>query len=382
MYVGVVHPSLNRGGGAERVCLGVIRALVRGGFRVRLYTLDRVDWAFLEERFEGVARPHEEVWLMERMHIKGEHALEFYTSTLFPILLLRSRMEGGCDLLFNTYGDLMEPLADISYINAVPVRLSHRYPGLYPLYRRVASRLYDLPLSGLERLFGRGLVLTNSRFMHILLKGRMGFESLVVHPPVDLDRLRRASDEARDDLVVTVSRLRRGKNLEIVPKVARLVEGAEFIIIGLADEASKGCLEILRGTIREEGVEKRVRLLVNQPFEKFRALLSSAKVYLHTQVMEAFGISVVEAMASGCIPVVPRLGGPWSDILGMREGHYGFSYTSVVEAAERIRGLLKDEGWRREVSIRAQRRAEAFDASIFEEKILKIVNRIFHKISD
>ncbi|MBS7646197.1 glycosyltransferase [Candidatus Bathyarchaeota archaeon] len=376
LSVAVVHPYLNRGGGAERVCLGVIKALVSGGFRVSLYTLDRVDWRFLEERLGSLTRPHEEAWLFERLPIRGEHSLEFYTSALFPCLLLNLRAEAAHDLILNTYGDL-GALADISYINAVPARLYHLYPALNPVYKRIASRLYDLNLKGLERLFGRGLILTNSKFMHILLRKWVGCGSLVVYPPVDIDRFRQESMEDREDLVVTVSRLRRGKHLELVPKVAKMVGGGEFVIFGLADQASKGSMAALRRTIGDMGLEGRVRLLVNQPLEKIRATLSKAKVYLHTQPLEAFGISVVEAMASGCVPVVPRLGGPWSDILEMRMGFYGFCYSSPEEASKRIKGILEDEGMWREISFRARSRSRDFTPSRFESRIRRIVKGLY-----
>lgn len=376
--MGVIHPSLNRGGGAERVCLGVIKALVGDGFRVRLYTLDRVDWKSLEGRLGNLVRPHEETWLMDELPIRGEHSLEFYTSTLYPILLIKSRAEAPSNLIINTYGDLIECVADISYINAIPSRLFHLYPRLNPLYKRLASKAYDLSLRGLDRLFGRGLILTNSRFMQTLLRRWRGYEALVVYPPVDVERFLQNPDGDRENLVVSVSRIRRGKQLDTVTKVARLVEEGEFIILGLADQASKGSLESLMKTIRDMGLEDRVKLLVNQPFQKFRSVLSRAKVYLHTQPMEAFGISVVEAMAMGCVPVVPRLGGPWRDILELRNGYYGFGYSSVEEASGRISMLLKDEEGMRNISMRARRRAEAFDAHIFEEKILEIVGKFNH----
>ena len=382
MSVGVVHPSLNRGGGAERVCLGVIKALVGDGFRVRLYTLDRVDWNRLEGRLGNLVRPHEETWLMDMLPIRGEHSLEFYTSTLYPILLIKSRAEAPSSLIINTYGDLIEGVADISYINAIPSRLLHHYPGLNPLYKRIASKAYDLSLKGLEGLFERGLMLTNSRFMQTLLKQRRGYEALVVYPPVDIERFLQNPDGDRENIVVSVSRIRRGKQLESAIRVARMVEEGEFIILGLADQASKDSLESLMKTIRDMGLEDRVKLLINQPFMRFRSALSRAKVYLHTQPMEAFGISVVEAMASGCVPVVPRLGGPWRDILELRNGYYGFGYSSVEEASGRISMLLKDEEERREISMRARLRAEDFDAPIFEDRILRIVRWMLEKQSN
>jgi len=154
-----------------------------------------------------------------------------------------------------------------------------------------------------------------------------------------------------------------------------VVEEGEVIILGLADQASKGSIRAIMKTIGDMGLEDRVKLLVNQPFMRFRSALSRAKVYLHTQPMEAFGISVVEAMAMGCVPVVPRLGGPWRDILELKNGYYGFSYTSLEEAGERIRRLLRNEGERRKISMRARLRAEAFNAPFFEHRILRIAKR-------
>lgn len=87
-------------------------------------------------------------------------------------------------------------------------------------------------------------------------------------------------------------------------------------------------------------------------------------------------MSVVEAMAAGCVPVVPRCGGPWFDILEGKQGFYGFSYGNVMEAADIVKTLLKDENLRCEVAARARERAKVFDSSVFERNILKIVEKV------
>ena len=73
-------------------------------------------------------------------------------------------------------------------------------------------------------------------------------------------------------------------------------------------------------------------------------------------------------------PVVPRTGGPWLDILDKKQGEYGYSYGSALEAADIIGMLVKNETLRSEVSARARERAMVFDASVFESKILDAVN--------
>jgi len=87
-------------------------------------------------------------------------------------------------------------------------------------------------------------------------------------------------------------------------------------------------------------------------------------------------MAVVEAMAAGCVPVVPRSGGPWFDILDCKQGLYGFSYSSVDEAAKIIDRLLKDDKLRETVAARARKRALMFDSLIFERKILDLVNNV------
>jgi len=90
-------------------------------------------------------------------------------------------------------------------------------------------------------------------------------------------------------------------------------------------------------------------------------------------------MAIVEAMAAGCVPVVPRDGGPWFDILEQKEGLYGFSYESISEAAEKIKTLLENDELWIEVSARARRRAMDFDSSVFESKMLSVVKKVYSR---
>ena len=376
----VVHPSLNRGGGAERVCLTVIKALSGRGFRVRLATIDRSDWSSLEERFGGVSKPFEESYLVERMPIRGRFSQEALTLSCFLPQILYSRVKGERDVVVNTYGDLVDSFADISYINALPVSIAHHYPESgFPnsILWRLAAQAYGLPLRAASKLFSSKVLLTNSKFMQGIVKRRLKRDSQVVYPPVEVEKFRLASKSVkREDIVATFSRLRPGKRLDLIPRIAKLVKNGEFKIMGIADQSSKGEVEELKETIEGLGVGDRVKLLVNQPFQRLVDVLSSAKVYLHTQPMEAFGISIVEAMAAGCVPIVPRSGGPWLDTLEGKQGEFGFSYRSLTEAADVIEKLLEDENLRSKVSAAASERANFFDCSTFERRIVEIVEKV------
>ncbi len=119
-----------------------------------------------------------------------------------------------------------------------------------------------------------------------------------------------------------------------------------------------------------------MKLLANAPINELLKNLSRAKVYLHVMPYDHFGISVVEAMASGCVPVVHRSGGPWLDILGGQQGEYGFGYDSAEEAAGFIDRLVNNESLRSEMATRTLSRAKEFDKSVFMEKIVKVVENV------
>jgi alpha-1,2-mannosyltransferase len=380
MSVVVTHPSLNRGGGAEKVCLTVVKVLSERGYKVRLATIDKTNWRFLEERFGKLFRPSEEIYLMENMPIKGKFSQAFSTLFCFLPELLYLRLKDEHDVIVNTYGDIVDSIADISYINALPERIKYHYPQLGfsdSVVWRFVAMAYDFSLKGVDKVFSGNILLANSRFTQSVMSKYLNRDSRVVYPPVDIEKFEWAAENAaRENLVVTVSRFRQGKYLEFIPIIAKLAEGTKFTIIGLADQASQSTIKGLTKKIKSLGVKDQVKLLINQPFQKLVDVLASTKVFLHTQPTEAFGISIVEAMAAGCVPVVPRDGGPWFDILSREQGKYGYAYSSLREAAEKINLLLNDERLRTEISCRAFERAKRFDHSFFERKMVEVIHEV------
>jgi glycosyltransferase involved in cell wall biosynthesis len=381
MDVIVAHPSLNRGGGAEKVCLTTVRTLVKKGYRVTLATVDKTDWPFLRERFGEISSPNKEFYLLEKMTVKGKFSQAALTLSCYLPELFFLKMKAEHEVLVNTYGDLVDSIADISYINAVPLRVAHHYPesgfSSSAVWRTITQG-YGFSLSVADRIFVNNILLANSRFTQHVMKKHLRRHSKVVYPPVDTEKFRllAAKKAKRENLVAVVSRLRLGKQLELVPKIARLARKGRFVILGLADEASQDAIDSLTRTIKSLGVEDRVELLVNRSFRELAGVLASAKVFLSSQRFEAFGMAVVESMASGCVPVVPRDGGPWFDILDQNQGKYGYSYRTIEEAAKEVQMLLTNEELRAGISSKACVRAMDFDISVFEDEISCIVELV------
>jgi glycosyltransferase involved in cell wall biosynthesis len=380
MKVVLAHPSLNRGGGAEKVCLTMLKALVNTGSKVRLATVEKTNWGFLEDRFGPLPRPHEETCFAREVPVRGSFSQAVFTVPSFFSMLMKLHAEEKRNLVVNTYGELFDLFADISYVNALPLRIIHEFPDEHSSQRLLwrTSSCYKMLLKPLENSFGVGTLLSNSIFIKNVLHRYLNRDSVVVYPPVDAAKIMSKGLQPRlEDLVVTVSRFRKGKCLELIPRIARVTARARFKILGIADQASGSTIASLTKQIYESGVKDNVQVLLNRNYRELECALSSAKIFLHTQATEAFGISIVEAMAYGCVPVVPRSGGPWIDILDGKQGQYGYSYSTVEEAARLIEMLLANENLRLEISSKARRRARDFDSSRFERKLLSIISRVY-----
>jgi glycosyltransferase involved in cell wall biosynthesis len=375
----IASPSLNLLGGAQRACLHAINALKKTECKIRLVTIDKTDWVLVEEIFGETAKPDEEFYLFPRMPKMPAVALkQAFIAVSYAFQLFRITMKNKASLVINMGGEIVDNFGNIVYVNAVPLRLMHLFPGIQPrpgIQWKIYSKLYSLFLILLGG--ADGTIVANSQFTRGIVEKCLGKRARVINPPVASSRIALEANRRKcEDAIVTIARFRSAKGLEIIPKIARSLKDCEFILVGIVDSDSESCSKELSKEIERLQVQDRVHIFKNKPYSFTLAALSTAKVFLHTQSTEAFGMSIVESMAAGCVPVVPRTGGPWLDILDRQEGVYGFSYKSADEAAGKIRLLIENEGLRSEISARAAERAMIFDSSAFEKKLLTLVRTV------
>ena len=83
--------------------------------------------------------------------------------------------------------------------------------------------------------------------------------------------------------------------------------------------------------------------------------------------VEHFGISTVEAMAAGCVPVVINKGGQ-SEIV--QHGISGFLWNTVNELQDYTNQLIKDDGLRARMAGAARQRAQVFNRERFVKEFV------------
>jgi glycosyltransferase involved in cell wall biosynthesis len=88
--------------------------------------------------------------------------------------------------------------------------------------------------------------------------------------------------------------------------------------------------------IVDHGLQHYVKLVLGASFDRLLDLMKRSKVYFHPLAGEPFGISIVDAMASGLIPIVPAVGGSTEFVPSE------YQYQSIQEAADIISNVLNE----------------------------------------
>lgn len=227
-------------------------------------------------------------------------------------------------------------------------------------------------------------VLANSRYTAHWIEQYLGRQAEVLHPPVDM-----IEPEEKQPWILSVGRFLGGGRskcqLEMVEVFRRLCEQriGEQRIGGQGAADWQLHLAGYRQNPRyaDEVVEAAAGLPVEFHFdldrEQLEHLYARSSIYWHATGLdvdvaaepgrvEHFGISSVEAMSAGCVPVLIDRGGQ-TEIIGDSEA--GFLWSDRECWIDSTRALIEDPSLRAAMSKRARRAALAFSYPRFRERV-------------
>ena len=360
MIVGVFSPVINWCGGAEWVAVNIISALKENGHQIIILT----DEALNQDKFMNI--------FGKKVSVDGQIVFPFrffspndghniYTDILRSLVL-----KAKCQVLVDTSSNAILPGANVCYVH-------------YPLLKSVEKGLpytrnliYFYPYRNLLNFskdsYSNKLIFANSKFTAEAVKAEFGVYPKLLYPSVSNKILKHDDidfEGQRENQVITIARINSGKNLQIIPKIAKLVRrDISFTIVGLLD--SPEMLIRLQKLINILKVNDRVRILTDISKENLRKILLNSKIYLHTKIDEHFGISIIEAMASGCIPVVHDSGGP-KEFVSQK-----FRFREIEEAAETVEKAINY--WSPTRAKNISKNAERFGEDKFSKKFIDAFN--------
>ena len=188
-------------------------------------------------------------------------------------------------------------------------------PNLSLETKQKIKKYFEFLRDRYDKLMKNTLVLTNSQYTRRAIFNAFNIDAKILYPPVDIDTFREEASRSaqREDRTLVVSRIAPDKQVENAIEVARIMRGRGIgkvmVIAGNLHYYDHRYCQALNKMIANYDLSHYISLQINISFRKLIQLMQSAKVYFHPRIDEHFGISTVEAMASGLVPVVSDIGG-------------------------------------------------------------------------
>ena len=353
-------------GGGHHEALSAAEALKDAGFRVSLLCGSEPDFTRLSREL-GVKNSADRILTLrlgftERMDFLKPFLRGLQVPSVKPDLWVSFDADGDPFLipLTTLYDD---STAIVFYF--ISANLSRFWKvGVNADSRRLIGKAYWKVVSKLLRKVVKRVALHGS-FIAISRYSAGKIEKLIgVRPKIHYGSINgevyRWRGENKEDFMAAAGRLTPYKRFDAAVEAAKML-GRKLVILGALKDLEY--YEELRRRILREGLSDLVEIALDLPLEKRSEILRRAKVFLHCSI-EGFGKAVAEAMAAGCIPVVPRIGGQ-SEYTPRR-----FHYSSFDEMLQKIEEAFDaPPSLARELSERAME----FDLPRYKRKFISLL---------
>lgn len=225
-----------------------------------------------------------------------------------------------------------------------------------------------------------------SKFTQHWVHDYWGIKSEVLFPPVNIQSF--ANSTKKKNIIANVGRFFVGghskKQLDMLRVFKRMVDGGVkdwelHLVGGLAPGYAHA--QYLQ-TIKEEAEGYPVVLHIDAPFNELKTVLSEAKIYWHATGLdenvkrypvrlEHFGITTVEAMAAGCVPVVINCGGQPEIV----KGGYGILWNTREQLLESTKMLIEHPVLLSTYREKALARSKDFSREVFRSTLKNLLIR-------
>ncbi|MCF0041511.1 glycosyltransferase family 4 protein [Dyadobacter fanqingshengii] len=236
------------------------------------------------------------------------------------------------------------------YFNALPFLikpLTDRLTTIQNRFYEACKKVYVPSLSLAEELVATGMSAGNIKIW------QRGIDTTLFSPDKkDPQYLKNLTNNALPTILFA-SRLVWEKNLVTLIAVYNTLRTEGFRcnwVIAGDGTAMKDCMRQMPGAI----------FVGKMDHDALSVLYASASVFIFPSISETFGNVVLEAMASGLVPIIADGGGS-KDIVVNGVNGFKCEPDNANEYADKIRILLQDETLRKEMAANAVSHSKAFD---------------------
>lgn len=366
--IGVFCPTLNVYGGGEFVAVAIANTLAANNRDVVLFSAQEINPEAIRNYFGETLNPKIQT-IKQPTNFAPRGPIDFY-QTIIHSYIAKSR----CGTFVDAFSNCVYPWTQVSYIH-YPYLNRTAFRSSFPyLSNPRVNQAVTVPEVIIEKTlidYKKRLIIANSHYTAHEVEAFSKKPVEVIYPPFasNISAVgKTAAKDSEENLVVTTSRLDSNKLLERIPLIAQQTDKTiHYAVIGRL--YNQPVLGYLQSVVRKLGVEDRVRFYPNASAQQKIELLKKAKIYLHTMVGEHFGISIVEAMALGCIPIVHDSGGMVEFVPAQ------YRYQTVSDAAEIIGREVA--GWSEAKADEAKAIADRFSLAKFSERFMYLFSKYY-----
>lgn len=237
-----------------------------------------------------------------------------------------------------------------------------------------------------ETLWGRiklsswSKLIYNSYFTKSHAEKYWPITSQVIYPPVDVAGIKPL---VKRKYILNVGRffgyLKEKKHEVMIKAFKELVDSKhlsnwKLIIVGSAGEGDEEYVDGLKELANGYPIE----ILTNLAYEKLVILYGEASIYWHAMgygetdpiKMEHFGITTVEAMAGGTVPIVIKKGG---QVEIVKDAISGFLWEEVIELQRLTLKVATDREMIQKMSKKARKESKNYSKEIFCKRLDQVL---------
>ncbi len=227
-------------------------------------------------------------------------------------------------------------------------------------------------------------IICYSDFIAQIIRERIGLKSTILSPAIEENS---DSSRKKENIILSVGRFFKyphNKKQDILIEVFKANYKNKFknysLILagGLTEESGK----VFLTSLRKKATGFPIYFSINLSFNELNTLYARAKIYWHAagygedldaypERAEHFGITTLEAMRSGCAPLVFAGGG---QIEIIKDGENGYLWKNKEDLVNKTSQIIIDEKLRNSISANAKRSSSSYSKEKFYARLKKILS--------
>jgi len=226
-------------------------------------------------------------------------------------------------------------------------------------------------------------IICNSTFTKNAIDPSVGSHADIIYPPVDVEKFHIGKKEKTILSVGRFSSFFQAKKQEVLIDIfldgvkRGILKNWKLIMVGGLLPSDQQYFDMLKLKAKNFPIT----FLPNSLFQELQKEYSKASLYWHgagfgetdPQLMEHFGIATVEAMASGCIPIVYNAGGQ-PEIID--QGKNGFLWNTKEECLDLTNTVIHSSKLQKELQRQTRVKAMEFSTTRFCQQFDELLGKI------